>query len=716
MIHSVLALSLSVLAAVGQVDPSPVQATDPERLEAESAIEMDRLLVTAEFRDVDLSDLAGSATVISADVVDQREATHLDQVLNLAPNVNFSSGASRGRFFQIRGIGERSQFVEPINPSVGLIVDGIDLTGIGGAATTLDVEQIEILRGPQGTLFGANAMAGLINVVSADPTEQLSGRVGLGIAERGGRDVEGVVSGPIGDRSGFRLAVASTQSDGTQHNGFLGISDNARIDEQTLRGKFRWQPSESLSLDLTALLLDIDNGYDGFSLDNTRETLSDQPGFDRQETGAGSARLNWWFRSGLSIEALLSHVDADLDYGFDEDWSFEGICEAFDCIFDGYSSFDRYQRDNRNTTLDVRLLSEGSAERPSWVLGAYARDQEQDLRRTYTFLAEDFLSNFGTENRALYGQLDIPLGERWLFKGGLRYEQRVADYLDSDGARFSPDDDEWGGRLVLEYRSDAGHLIYALVSRGFKAGGVNSDSIVPADQREFGTETLLNYEIGLKGSWLDGRLDARTALFYQDRDDVQTQQSLVVPIEGELCPCRFIEYISNATAGQSYGLEAELNWSLSDTFEAYASIGLMDSRFDDFLNFSHVDADPESGQPFDLDGRDLPHAPNYMFALGGVVQFGDGWYLRAEVEGKDAFYFSSRHEEQSEAYELFNARLGYRRGFWDVAMYVRNLSDEDVRVRGFGSFGNDPRDGYAVEPYYQFGEPRTVGLSASYAF
>lgn len=120
----------------------------------------DPIVVTADFRRTGLFDLAGSATVIDAETIDQREAGHLDQILNLAPNVNFSSGASRGRFFQIRGIGERSQFVEPMNPSVGLLVDGIDMSGIGGAATTLDIEQIEILRGPQGTLLGANAWPG----------------------------------------------------------------------------------------------------------------------------------------------------------------------------------------------------------------------------------------------------------------------------------------------------------------------------------------------------------------------------------------------------------------------------------------------------------------------------------------------------------------------------------------------------------------------------
>lgn len=131
---------------------------------------------------------------------------------------------------------------------------------------------------------------------------------------------------------------------------------------------------------------------------------------------------------------------------------------------------------------------------------------------------------------------------------------------------------------------------------------------------------------------------------------------------------------------------------------------------------SHVDADPDTGQPYDLDGRDLPHAPNYMFAVGALFQLTDRWYVRAEVEGKDAFYFSSRHQVRSDAYELVHARLGYRTTHWDVALWARNITDETIKTRGFGGFGNDPRKGYAVEPYFQFGDPRTIGISANYAF
>src|SRR5690554_1668433 len=283
---------------------------------AESTIE--EILVSADFRAVPLQDLSTSASVIGADTIKARGAEHLVDILNIAPNVNFSAGTSRGRFFQIRGIGERSQFIEPVNPSVGLLVDGIDLTGIGAAATTLDIDQIEILRGPQGTLYGANALAGLINMISAAPEQQFGARLAAEVGNYNSRTFNGAITGPLGNTLSGRLAVSQHTSDGYLRNDFLQINDNGSLDEQTLRGKLRWQPHTDLSVDITGLYVDVDNGYDGFSLDNTRTTLSDEPGHDRQETRAGSVRLDWAAHSAFKLVGLVSHADSDLSYGYDE--------------------------------------------------------------------------------------------------------------------------------------------------------------------------------------------------------------------------------------------------------------------------------------------------------------------------------------------------------------------------------------------------------------
>ena len=138
--------------------------------ETQSQSRIDEIVVTAEFNDIDAYNISSSISVITENDIFKRNANHLEDLLFITPNVNYSSGASRGKFYQIRGIGERSEFTEPVNYSVGVIIDGIDFTGIALGASTFDVKQVEVLRGPQGTLYGANALAGLINIVSNDPT------------------------------------------------------------------------------------------------------------------------------------------------------------------------------------------------------------------------------------------------------------------------------------------------------------------------------------------------------------------------------------------------------------------------------------------------------------------------------------------------------------------------------------------------------------------
>ena len=247
-------------------------------------------------------------------------------MLNLAPNVNFASGASRGRFIQIRGIGERSQFVEPLNPSVGTLVDGIDFTGIAGAATTMDIQQIEILRGPQGTLYGANALAGLINLKSNQPTEQAEGNLEVSMGDYNTQTVSAAVGGALSEDLAARIALQQHSSDGYIRNDFLKRDDTDNIDELSIRSILDWQASEDLALKLTVFHVNADNGYDGFSLDNTRHTLSDTPGHDRQESTAFAVESNWQASDTFDLIGLVSFADTNLEYGYDEDWAYPDIC------------------------------------------------------------------------------------------------------------------------------------------------------------------------------------------------------------------------------------------------------------------------------------------------------------------------------------------------------------------------------------------------------
>ena len=664
------------------------------------------IVVSADFRDSTVMESAASITVLDDRMIEQRQARHLEQLLNLAPNVNYSSGASRGRFIQIRGIGERSQFIEPLNPSVGILVDGIDFTGIAGAATTMDIKQVEILRGPQGTLYGANALAGLINLKSNQPTEQTEGSFEVSLGDYNTQTVSAAVGGAISKDLGARSAVQLHSSDGYISNDFLNRDDTDNVDELSLRSIFDWQASEDLALKLTLFHVNADNGYDAFSLDNTRRTLSDTPGHDRHESTAFAVESNWRASDNFGLVGLVSFADNNLEYGYDEDWAFPEICAGQPCEGWEYNSVDNYIRERKNATVDIKLVSsEGGRilnDSSDWVAGIYWRDQDEQLLRQYTYASGDFTSDFNTSNQAIYGQLDTQLSDTLTLTSGLRFEARRADYLDSEAVAHDADESLWGGRIALNYQRTDKTMIYGLISRGYKAGGVNSDPALSAEDREFDTEIMWNLETGVKGLWLDDQLQAQVAVFYQMRDDIQIKQSLVQSrVDSEASD--FTDYFGNSANGSNYGLEVELNWFASEALTVFASLGWLETEYDTPLSE-------------DLDSRQQAHAPNCQFALGTTYQVHHDLALTLDIEGKDKFYLSSSHNEQSESYRLLNASMIYSLGDWQLSLWGRNLTDEDVIVRGFGGFGNDPRKFYETEAYYQYGEPRMVGLSGKYDF
>ncbi len=678
--------------------------------------ELDEILVTAEFRPVALQNQASSVSVVTAEDIQQRAAQHLEEVLNLAPNVNFSSGASRARYYQIRGVGERSQFQEPLNPSIGLLIDDIDFSGLGTIGTLFDVDQVEVLRGPQGTLHGANALAGLINIRTAQPAAEPALAVNATAADYDTWSVGVMGTGPlITDKLLYRLALSTYQSDGYIDNKYLGKDDTNQRDETGIRGKLRWLANDSNTLDLTAMVIDIDNGYDAFSLDNTRATLSDEPGQDQQESRA--LGLNWHSESSLlEFVAGLTYATSETNYSYDEDWSFVGIAPGWE-----YSSFDQYLRQRDSFSAQLRLLSTEQSrlfgDRADWVLGVYLLHDREDLTRRYTYLEQDFSSDYDTDTLAIFGQIDSQLSAKLSMTAGLRLEQRETKYRDNNHVQADPDKNLWGGKLVFEYGLSDDAMIYAGVSRGYRANGVNANilsSMTSLDDpqqltqlenlQEFDEEFLINYETGIKSSSADGSVLTRLAVFYMDRQDQQVKGSLALPREDG--STAFIDYTNNAARGNNYGAELEVDWFVSDSLSLYANLGLLRTEFEQYIN-----ADGE-----DLSGRDQAQAPSYQFAVGGRLDFGGGFYGRLDIEGKDDYYFSDRHEVKAPSYELVHARLGYQAQDWSIALWVRNLTDEDYYVRGFGSFGNDPRKEYVTEPYYQFGDPRLIGVSASYSF
>ena len=682
-------LSLALTAALAGWTPGSL---------AQPSIE--EVIVSADFRNSQLQNLPASASVLDEALIASRNALHLEDVLLNAPNVNLAAGSSRARFYQIRGIGERSQYAEPLNASVGVLIDGVDFSGIGAAAMLYDVEQVEVLMGPQGTRYGSNALAGLINLQSRAPTEETAFGLQLQGENHGGRGLGAYASGALAPELLGRISLQSLESDGFSHNTWLDKPTNTR-DELTARGKLQWLPGNGISADLSLGHVDIDNGYDTFSLDNNRETRSDEPGFDRQQSTWASLRVDIERFDRFRMKVLAAIADSDIGYGYDEDWTWDGFHP------DGYASTDHYFRDQKTHSAELRLLStpEGALlnGRTSWTAGLYLLDQELDTTRDYTYADGPFSNRYGITRTALYGDTSTELAAQWSLDAGLRIEHVDAAYRDSNALRFAPDDVLAGGRLSLNYRSEALGLLYASVSRGYKVGGFNIDGSLDEDLREYGEEKLWNYEIGFKGNLLHDRLRTRLALFYMDRDEVQVN-SFTTRVRADNSE-EFIQYTGNAAAGFNRGLELGFEWLSNGDLSAYGSLGLLDSEYEDFIN----------SEGDDLDGRAQAQAPDYQYTLGLVMRLLPELSLDVNVQGRDAFYFSDSHNGRSNNYNLLNASLAWQWQNATLRLWGRNLLDKDYAVRGF-FFGNDPRDGYTDKVYRQWGEPQRYGITLNVDF
>ena len=670
-----------------------------EQSVAESEVEV--ITVQSDYRQQSLQKSAASISVLSEQDLALRNSQNLEEIAAGVANVNFSSGSQRARYYQIRGIGERSQFQEPINQSVGMLIDDIDFSGIGSVSSTFDIGQVEFYRGPQGTRFGANALAGLIYMSSNQPSETFEGAVRLSAGNYGSQGIAATVSGPASDAVNYRFSAEQYKSDGFIENTYLGKDDTNNRDELTLRGKLAIQASKDLTFDVTLIHADFDNGYDAFSLDNTRQTLSDQPGFDQQETTAMSTKATYSKFSAFDVVAIVSHADSDLAYGYDEDWSYVGLHPW------EYSSTDHYLRDRKTSTAELRLVSTPEQKifsgTTDWVAGVYYKQDKEQLTRQYTYLESDFTSTFEAKNLAFYGQLDSALTKRLTLTTGVRFEQRDSDYDNSQALAFAPDDTMVGAKVVLSYQLNDDAMTYASINRGFKAGSVNTSGSLSDDLRAFDPEYLVNYEIGYKANLLNNNAFVRAAVFYMNRDDIQISSYHLS--EREDGSAEFINYWDNAAQGSNYGVEVEGTINVSEQVELYGNVGLLETEFKGYV---YADGTTEQG-------RDQAHAPSYQFSVGVNYFPNEHWQINVSVDGKDEFYFSDSHTEKSDDISVLNASVRYLQDQWQLKLWARNITDEEYATRGF-YFGNDPRDGYSAKPYYQFAEPAVFGLTLDYQF
>lgn len=671
---------------------------------------LDEIVVTASLRPTHVADLPQSVTVLDSATLRDAGVQHLEDVLGMIPDLNWAAGTSRPRFFQLRGVGEVEQYQGAPNPSVGFLIDDIDFSGVGMPATLFDVQQIQVLRGPQGTSYGANALAGLISVHTEDPGTQFELHGELTGADYDTRAAGiAIGDGLAGGQGGWRLVAQQYRSDGFRHDVFYDMNSTNGYDEGTLRGKLHWQFNAALQADLTLMRVNINNGYDAWSIYNTFNTYSNQPGRDLQRSNGIALRVVDTIEGVGELRSVSSSADSAILYSFDGDW-------GNDTLWGPYAPYDYFQSDTRNRHTfaeDLRLVGDPSRAlfgKLRWLAGVYA------LRLTETdqlvFAYDDVYngagssaldSRYGATNIALYGSLDADLSARSSLSGGLRVERRTADYADSaDAATPFPrqTNDMVGGNLSWMFDAGAGRHLYATLARGYKGGGFNIGSEILSEQRSFGPESLWSLEAGLKYAHADDPLQLQADIFDMRRQHMQVYLSEQLQQNN---PLAYVFFTQNAADGENLGFESEGSYRLSARWQVSGSAALLRTRY---LGVGGV------FQGLGIDGRAQPFAPGYELSAAVEYSAPGGWFARLDSHALDSFYYYTSDAQTSHSYHLENLRVGYRRGAWSASVWVRNLFNVRYAQQGF-FFGLIPPN-YPNQSFLQLGDPRQVGITIRY--
>jgi outer membrane receptor protein involved in Fe transport len=675
--------------------------------ENEKPIELEPVRVTADLWETPLEKIPASVSVYDGAELGAAGVRHFGDLANQIPNLTWTGGSSRPRYFQIRGIGENSQFEgESPDSAVAFKVDDLDFTGLGGVGSTFDVRQVEVLRGPQAGAFGANAAGGVIQIVTKEPTPHWTGFVeGSGGGDNlreGGFAVGGPLLKSEPGKLMARLAVQRHTSDGFRENVTIGRDDTNARDELIARLKLTFNANDNWRWDAAALVADADNGYDEFAPDNNgARTFSDEPGRDTQRSRAASLRGTYSGSPGVLFTTVSTGAWTDSSYAYDNDWGAPGA----------YWWFTDLARERRALGQELRLDSALDEDALGWIdrwtFGAYfSRMEEDSVWSVFDSGAPLFrqLTDYHADNASLFGQIGHDVTKRTRVILGLRVErvdQRSAVDANDDGAAdFTPrfDDTLFGGKLTVEHDLTDRHVVFASVARGYKAGGVSVDpNINPlVDPLSFEPETLWNYEAGLRGGWFDGRLTGELTAFYLRRSDTQVRGS-----DGNAGAFRY--YTDNAGDSEVYGLESSFVFRCDESWSIYGSLALLDSEREGFVPSNPLN-------PFRPE-RELASSPNYGYTMGVRYRAPSGWFGNLELVGRDEYFESDGNDERRDAYAAVNGAIGYAWRGWTVSLWARNLLDEEYAKRVF-NFDN----GFGAQRYESLADPRQIGVTLRHEF
>lgn len=692
--------------------------------QAGGAPQLEEVVVTAQHRSENLQDTSASISALTARDIEGSGVKRIEDISTSLPNVYISPRELRTTSISIRGIS--ADLNNPgLDQGVGVYVDGVYM---GRAATInsnlFDLERIEVLRGPQGTLYGRNTIAGAVNFISAKPGPTPHVQAQASYGDYNAVSANALVSGPITDKIFASAAVSTDRRDGFVKN----LATGTELDDiNSLAGKLAVVLAPGGDWDIT---LRADAGRDrthsgAFDiLDNgvfTGAPFADADPWDRQvaqdydttqdrDLFGFSGELNWHAAGGV-VTAVTGYRGYTRNNVQDNDYT------VLDLLGSGV-----HER-QRQFSQEVRFASD-AANRFNYVVGAYYFHQSLDTVSTatigpdlgiYPTRTPVFINgDVDTTSGAVFGRAVYRLTDQLSLVGGLRYTSEKKDLLFSQvGDPFqvlapniaprnlSISEDNVSPLATIEWRPREGVLGYVTFSKGFKAGGFNVFSVSATADAKYKSESVDNYEAGFKADFLDRRLRLNGSVFYMDYTNLQANQLILV---GGLPQFQ----TSNAAKAHSAGLELELAARPTQELQFTAAYGYLDASYSSYPNATAAGAD--------YTDNTLPLAPHHNASLAAewTHPVGDSleFVLRGEASYRSRIFFAADNAYESGGLTLFNARASIQAadGRWRATLWGRNLSDETYAIN---RFAGPIVPGQVVQ---SLGAPRTFGVELGLSY
>ncbi|MFK8048193.1 MAG: TonB-dependent receptor [Halioglobus sp.] len=698
---------------------------------------LEEIVVTAQLRAQNLQEVPVAITAFSEADITNAGIANTQDFINLTPNVSLDDSFTYGNtFVSIRGVSQINNADSP----VAIVIDGVPQNNQKQFKMQLfDIERIEVLKGPQGSLYGRNAIGGAINIVSKKPTEEVEGFLGVKVGNGGLLNLSGAASGTlIENKLAVRLAGTYLDRDGLIENRFLNTEVDFVDEDYSVRANFLYTPIEDLAIDFRIATSEFEAGglYDVVTTSQFNPAYrsgdantffspdSNNLGRTLGETDELTLKADWDL-GNVVFTAITGYTDLSENYTGDLDFSNPTALGGFQGVFGEVRQLQN---------LDVELLSQefrlvsDSDSALQWIVGAFYIETDRQLETIAgcdddpacaSFLELAFglpltpPADFAFINRnelndnkawSVFGQLDYEISERLTVQFGLRYDKDEREQEDvNGGARLEDDFDAVQPKISISYSFSDNALGYATYSTGFRSGGFNAPGL---GLSQFEDEYLQNLEFGSKTTLLDGRLLLNAAVFFSKSDDYQF--FFVDAVSAA-------QFIGNLEEVEIYGLDADFKYLAATGLEIFGGVGFTETDIEEVGSITSTALAASGVDVSRIPGSRAPKNTPVTFNVGAQYRtdLTDIWALRArfDLEHRGKKYWQVDNLDVQDSLNLLGARIGLESESWSVVVWGENLTDEEY----YTDYNPAEFSGSATDIGFP-SQPRSYGVDVRFNF